>query len=555
MLTFGSLVVSPVRIIGVSTFGDSPDAEPGPESTTRGPQPAPHPTQAAGGAAGAAPDAALPGARLSHRWAVVLVFGSSAAVLVVEIVALRLLAPHLGLTLETSTLVIGIALSAIALGSWAGGRVADAVDPRRLIGPALGVSGAVVAFTPASLRFVADTAPGLLLPAASLTILIPGSLLSAVTPMVTKLRLHSLQQTGTVVGQLSGASTLGAILGTVLTGFVLISRLPVSVILVSLGALLVAASLPLAWATRSVRGTAALALAVGGGGLAVVAAPGGCDAETKYHCVKVVAATDGSGGRTLVLDSLRHSYVDLDDPTYLEFEYVRAIAAVIDTSYPEDDAIRAYHLGGGGLTIPRYLAATRPGTDSLVSEIDAGVVEIDRDRLDLDAAPGVHVRVEDGRLGLRRLADDSRDLIVGDAFGGVSVPWHLTTREALTDVSRVLADDGVYVANLIDYGGLDFARAEVATLSEVFDNVLLAGEPADVGLDPDRDPDGGNLIAIASDRALDPDAIAKALETRETGWRVATTTTVESWVDGAQVLTDDFAPVDQLLQSYRRTSH
>lgn len=178
------------------------------------PEPAPDPTQAPG----AEPDAAPPSARLSHRWAVALVFGSSAAVLVVEIVALRLLAPHLGLTLETSTLVIGIALSAIALGSWAGGRIADAVDPRRLIGPVLGVSGAVVAFTPASLRFVADTAPGLLLPAASLTILIPGSLLSAVTPMVTKLRLHSLQQTGTVVGQLSGASTLGAILGTVLTG-------------------------------------------------------------------------------------------------------------------------------------------------------------------------------------------------------------------------------------------------------------------------------------------------------------------------------------------------
>lgn len=171
--------------------------------------------------------------------------------------------------------MIGIALSAIALGSRAGGRVADAVDPRRLIGPALGVSGAVVAFTPASLRFVADTAPGLLLLAASLTILISASLLSAGTSMVTKLRLHSLQQTGTVVGHLSDASTLGAILGTVLTGFVLISRLPVSMILVSLGVLLETAPLPLAWATRSVRGTAALALAVGGGGLSRGGRPGG----------------------------------------------------------------------------------------------------------------------------------------------------------------------------------------------------------------------------------------------------------------------------------------
>ncbi|WP_434737132.1 fused MFS/spermidine synthase, partial [Actinospica acidiphila] len=84
---------------------------------------------------------------LGPRAAAVLVFGASAAVLVVEIVALRLLAPYLGLTLETSTMVIGIALTAIALGSWLGGRVADQVDPLRLLAPALGVSGAVVALT------------------------------------------------------------------------------------------------------------------------------------------------------------------------------------------------------------------------------------------------------------------------------------------------------------------------------------------------------------------------------------------------------------------------
>lgn len=85
---------------------------------------------------------------LGPRAAALLVFWSSAAVLVVEIVALRLLAPYLGLTLETSTMVIGIALTAIALGSWLGGRLADQVNPRRLIGPSLGLSGAVVALTP-----------------------------------------------------------------------------------------------------------------------------------------------------------------------------------------------------------------------------------------------------------------------------------------------------------------------------------------------------------------------------------------------------------------------
>jgi MFS family permease len=143
--------------------------------------------------------------------AAALVFGSSAAVLVVEIVALRLLAPYLGLTLETSTLVIGIALTAIAAGSWAGGHLADRVDPRRLLGPALGISGAVVALTPSLLRTVAESADGLLLPVAALSILVPGALLSAVTPIATKLRLTTLDETGAVVGRLSGIGTVGAI--------------------------------------------------------------------------------------------------------------------------------------------------------------------------------------------------------------------------------------------------------------------------------------------------------------------------------------------------------
>ncbi|WRY96916.1 fused MFS/spermidine synthase [Streptomyces sp. NBC_00481] len=485
---------------------------------------------------------------LGPRAAAALVFGSSAAVLVVEIVALRLLAPYLGLTLETSTMVIGIALTAIALGSWLGGRLADQVEPRRLIGPSLGVSGAVVALTPALLRTTAEWAPVMLLLIASLTILVPGALLSAVTPIVTKLRLTSLAETGTVVGRLSGVGTVGAIVGTVLTGFVLVSRLPVSGILIGLGTLLVVGAGLLEWRTRGWSGTPALTLAVVAGGLATTVAPGGCDAETKYHCARVVADPDRGSGRTLVLDGLRHSYVDIDDPTFLEFAYVRALASVVDTAFPEGEPLAAHHVGGGGLTFPRYLAATRPGTHSVVSEIDSGVVRIDRDRLGLRSGAGIDVRAEDGRLGLRRLDTGSRDLVVGDAFGGVSVPWHLTTVEAMTDVRRVLDEDGLYVANLIDHGALAFARAEVATLGRTFEHVALVGEPAALGLDPTATAEGGNLVVLASDRPVDLGAAQEALDARQTGWRIATGDDLTSWIGDARPLTDDFAPVDQLLQ-------
>lgn len=489
---------------------------------------------------------------LGQRSAAVLVFGSSAAVLVVEIVALRLLAPYLGLTLETSTLVIGIALTAIALGSWLGGRVADQVDPHRLIAPALGVSGVVVALTPLLLRTTAEWASPLLLLVAAGTLLVPGALLSAVTPFVTKLRLTSLAETGTVVGRLSGVGTFGAIVGTVLTGFVLVSRLPVSSILIGLGALLVLGALLTGWRARRWRRASAVALAaVVAGTLATAFAPGGCDAETRYHCARIVADPDRATGRTLVLDGLRHSYVDVEDPTYLRFGYVRAIAAVVDTTFPAGEPLAAHHIGGGGLTFPRYLAAARPGTRSLVSEIDGGVVRIDREQLDLGASTGIDVRVEDGRLGLKRLETDSRDLVVGDAFGGVSVPWHLTTSEALGDVHRALKDDGLYAANLIDHGRLAFARAEVATLAEVFEHVAVMGAPVDIGLDPAATPVGGNLVVLASDRPFDASAIQKALNTRETGWRIATGDTVTAWTGDAPVLTDDHAPVDQLLQPHR----
>ncbi|MEU3949660.1 fused MFS/spermidine synthase [Streptomyces sp. NPDC029526] len=482
--------------------------------------------------------------------ATALVFGSSAAVLVVEVVSLRLLAPYLGLTLETSTLVIGIALTAIALGSWIGGRIADRVDPARLLSPALGLSGAVVALTPAVLRTTAEWAPPLLFLVAALTILVPGALLSAVTPIVTKMRLTSLAETGTVVGRLSGAGTLGAIVGTVVTGFVLVSRLPVSAILIGLGSALVVGSALVEWRTRGWRGTPALALVVVAGGLATAVAPGGCDAETRYHCVRVVTDPDRDSGRTLVLDGIRHSYVDLDDPTVLKFTYVRAIASVADAAFPEKKPLTAHHLGGGGLTLPRYLAATRPGTRSLVSEIDSGVVRIDREHLGLAAGSGIDVRTEDGRLGLRRLATDSRDLVIGDAFGGVSVPWHLTTAEAMAEVRRVLDGDGLYVANLIDHGELAFARAEAATLDATFEHVALLGEPADLGVAPGTDPDGGNLVLVASDREVDLRAVQKQLDARDTGWTTVTGDDLTSWIGDAPLLTDDHAPVDQLLQPY-----
>jgi spermidine synthase len=477
--------------------------------------------------------------------AAALVFGSSAAVLVVELVALRLLAPYLGLTLETSTLVIGTALGAIALGSWTGGRTADVVAPRRAIAPLLSVSGAAVAATPFAVRAAGEIGDaGLLLLVAGLTIVIPGALLSAVTPMVIKLMLTTLAETGTVVGRLSGIGTAGAIFGTVVTGFVLISRVSVTGIMVGLGLLLLVAAVVVEIRVRRrppVHPLAVLLL----GTVGALVAPGGCDAETKYHCAEVRRDPDRAGGRLLVLDGLNHSYVDLDDPTFLEFSYVKALAGIVDGSFDPDKPLDAYHVGGGGLTFPRYLAETRPGTRSVVSEIDPGVVEVDSERLGLETGPALQVRVEDARTGVRRLADASRDLVVGDAFGGVSVPWHLTTTEAVEEVRRVLRPDGVYTANIIDFEPFGFARAELATLRRVFDHVALAADPFTLS-----GSGGGNLVVIASDTPIDKPAVERGLQRQQAAWDLIDGARLTEWIDGAEALTDDYAPVDQLLTTH-----
>lgn len=485
---------------------------------------------------------------LSSSAAGVLVFVSSGAVLVLELSALRLLAPYVGLTLEMSTAVIGVALAAIAFGTWVGGRAADVLDPARTLAPLLLLSAIVTWLVLPAVRGIGELTRGqdvsLVLLMATLTLFAPAALLSAVTPMVIKLELRSLDRTGAIVGRLSALGTLGALLATFGTGFVLFALVPTSRIIVALGAVL--AVLGAVLLVRARRMTAlAVAAAVGLGSVALaLLAPDPCDVETRYHCASVAADPERSGGRTLVLDRLRHSYVDVDDPTHLEFAYVRAIAAAIDASFDEGEPIDALHLGSGGMTLPRYIAQTRPGSTGLVLEIDEGVVSLVRSAIAPDPA-GVTVRTTDARLGLERAPSAMYDLVVGDAFGSVAVPWHLATREAVQQVRRTVAPGGLYALNVIDQPPLSLMRAEVATVRAVFDEVALVSTPATLSGD-----EGGNAVVLASQAQLPIGALTESLSRDHPDLALLAGGDLDSFVGQAEVLTDDYAPVDQLLTPY-----
>lgn len=462
-----------------------------------------------------------------------------------EILSLRLVAPYLGLTLQTSTGVIGFALGAIALGAWLGGRAADAYTPQRLLGPVILASGVLVLFVGPAIRWTGELVRGgdatSVLVMAAVAILAPAALLSAVSPLVVKLRLQALDETGRVVGRLSGIGTVGALVSTFATGFLLVAALPTSYILLTLGGSMIALGLFWTVRMRGARSAYYLLLPALAGVGASVLTPPPCDVETAYHCARVVEDPLRESGRILQLDTLLHSYVDLEDPTYLQFAYIRTYASVIDAARP-GEPLSALHIGGGGLTMPRYLMATRPGSDNLVLEIDQGVVDLDVEKLGLVLGDGIEVRVEDGRAGLAREQDGTRDLVVGDAFGGLSVPWHLTTLETVEEISRILRPGGIYVLNVIDYPPLRFARAEAATIAEVFPHVALVSRP-----DVLAGEGGANLVIIASGTSLPVDAIRAELRERVPEFDLIDGEDYRRFMGDARILTDDFAPVDQLV--------
>ncbi len=478
--------------------------------------------------------------------AATLVFAASAAVLVLEILGIRLLAPYVGLTLETTTLIIGTVLAGIAAGAAAGGRAADRVDGARLV-PELLLGGGLLAI--ATVPVVRLLGPALQDggdPAAlviTLVALFPSAaVLSAVTPVVVKTQLRDLAGSGTVVGRLSAWSTSGGLFGVFASGFVLVPILPTATAVFAVGGALALAGLALfvfrggreRGSRRRAAGIVGAALLVG---VVTLGADSTCDAESTYHCVRVEGDPQRPGGRTLILDDLHHSYVDLDDHTHLEFDYTRWIGDAIDAMAPSRRPLDAVFLGGGGYTLPRYLAATRPGSRSRVLEIDAALPGVARSRLGLRTGPDLRVRVGDARVTLRDEPEDSADLVVGDAFGGRSVPWHLATSEFVAEIRRVLRPGGLYALNVIDYRPLGLLRAEAATLLDAFADVALVSLSG-----ADGAPAGGNLILLASDARL-PRGVRSSARGASSYGRDE----IAALVDGAEALRDDDAPADQLL--------
>jgi len=235
-------------------------------------------------------------------------------------------------------------------------------------------------------------------------------------------------------------------------------------------------------------------------------------------------------GWLLTVNGVAQSYVDLADPTHLEFDYIRLIGDLVDLAAPPEQPVTALHLGGGGCTVARYVAATRPGSRQVVVEADDLLASVVRREL---GTAGFRLRVGDAREALSGLQPATADLVVSDVFAGSDLPVHCTTAEYLEAVRRVLTPAGTYIANIGDGPPFGFARGQAATLRAAFAHVVLMAEPAVL-----RGRRFGNLVLAGSDLPFDVTGLSR-LAARALGRaRVVSGDGVRDLTGGARAVTD-----------------
>ncbi len=496
-----------------------------------------------------------------------IVFSSSFCVMVIELTAARILAPYIGVSLYTWTSIIGVILGGIALGNYLGGKMADRyTSPLVLVAIFLAGSLATIAILPAT-RMVAPAEWPIILPVmlefvikVSGIFLLPAVILSMVSPVVIKLTLADLGRTGGVVGTIYAFSTVGAILGTFLTGFYFILWFGTRTTIWVVAAVLLLTGL-LAWFAWRVPNRWKLSLKnfiIWGAILNVlltavflfqfrVSWQEKYTGESNYYTIQV--RNTGGGLKALILDDLVHSYVIPDQPAALKYGYLNIFTEIIQYVSRENPKPRVLHLGGGGYSLPRYMEVAYSGSVNEVIEIDPMVTEVAHQELGLPLETSIKTYNQDARLFLlRRKAAEGYDIVIGDVFNDKATPYHLTTLEFDRLVRANMKEGGIYLVNIIDnYKRGRYMPSFIYTLKQVFDYVYLFSIRKtwqDVGTT--------TFVIAATDRPID---LADYQQSVTAGGRRTADgnphdeTGLEDYLAARKpiLLTDDHAPTDILV--------
>jgi spermidine synthase len=486
-----------------------------------------------------------------------------------ELVASRVLAQVVGVSLYTWTGVIGVMLAGTACGNWLGGILADCGGKGTL------TTGLVAAAAAAVLVLVAFFTLTRGEPFAGLGLVprvlawtfalffLPMLLLGTVSPQAIRLATPDVESAGRVAGRVYAWSTAGAIAGTFATGYVLIAALGMyrTILGVALLAAVAACLAANVWQRRAELYILGVVLGAVLTGFVVLTPEATRVArETNYFTLCVLPDPDRPDVLRLKQDLLVHSWVKPADPAFLHYRHEQAQMEFLRAARP---AARVLVIGGGGYTFPRAAKTERPRTQIDVVEIDPGVTAVAYSHLGLDPALGIASFNMDGRQFVTELATPATyDLVTLDAVNDLSVPYHLLTKECNDAVKRVLTPGGVYLVTVIDdpiCGRL--WTAAVHTLRRTFTHVELLTST------PDWPPAGQTVLVLyASDRPLDLDALRSATRkppaeaqavlagmgaAAQPAWFThrPPAADVEQLLAAELplVLTDQFAPVDNLM--------
>jgi spermidine synthase len=230
---------------------------------------------------------------------------------------------------------------------------------------------------------------------------------------------------------------------------------------------------------------------------------------------------------------------------------MRRFGHLIDLAAPAGMPLRVLHLGGGGLTLARYVAATRPGSNQLAVESDAAVAELVRRRLPLDKPPdqpldqpgrpragtgAVAVQVADARAALEQVPAGSFDVVIADVFTGNQTPAHLTSVEFTAAAARALAPPGIYAANIGDGPPLAHARRRVAAARSVFRHACVIAEAAVL-----RGRRFGNLVVAAGGHQLPIAGLTRRTAADPFPARMVEGAELDRFVAGSEPITDAHA--------------
>ncbi|MFF8279026.1 spermidine synthase [Streptomyces lateritius] len=266
--------------------------------------------------------------------------------------------------------------------------------------------------------------------------------------------------------------------------------------------------------------------------------------ESADEQIPVVREVDGGTARLLpdvdrdrawllTVDDAPQSYIDLDEPTHLEFEYARRLAHVLDGVADDGAPLDVLHLGGGAFTLPRYVAAARPGSRQHVVEADRALLDLVTEHLPLPEGSGITVYGADARTWLENAPDASADVLIADVFGGSRVPAHLTSAGYARETRRVLRPGGTYAANLADGSPFAFLRSQLATFAAVFPELALIAEPAVL-----RGRRFGNAVLVASDREIDTARLSRRTAADAFPARVEYGASLTRFIGGARPVSD-----------------